>query len=127
MIDASDLRIGNCLKLASEDWGAEKGKIARITASDIVDIEYTGGEGYEFIPLNREVLINAGFLPSTDQEYELPIDNDNKLVANPYIEGGYAVQLCCQTTWSGLKPLYLHQLQNLYYVLTGKELNTGID
>jgi hypothetical protein len=123
LLIASDLRIGNCLKFTGSDWPDEvRGKINLITASDIVDIEFTSGENYEAVSLNPEILLNAGFQKTTDTELELKIDDDNKLVANPYIEGGYAVQLCCQTNWSGQKPRYLHQVQNLYYALTGKEL-----
>jgi hypothetical protein len=124
LIKANELRIGNYLKLVGPSWTTQqRGIIQRISASDIVDIEFTGGDAYQPIPLNKELLLQCGFTYSTDTELELSIDESNKLVANPYIERGYAVQLCCQTNWAGQKPLYLHQLQNLYYVLTGEELN----
>lgn len=48
---------------------------------------------------------------------------DAILTVNPHIEVGYSIQLCVKGKWCGRPVQTLHELENLYLDLTGKELS----
>jgi hypothetical protein len=114
MIEAKDLRIGNyCLR---------EGKMHKMIAYDT--LMASRGDAYEPIALTPEILEQCGF---DDGLYEL--------FANTYLQldrdNGYSVFIRQDDTNTGgnfnfvlLKRgiKYLHQLQNLYWCLTGEEL-----
>jgi len=75
------------------------------------------------IPLNKEVLIKLGFAPLSDSDHGL------RLSVNSVDELSWSFNekiLKYQTKGSGFTRdyniKYVHQLQNLYFALTGKEL-----
>ena len=140
MIKATELRIGNIVCPVSRHteihmpdtlvqlritgialWSVEAhlfNKNLSLTVPHTYDINDISG-----IPLNPEILESCGFVKTNiPEEYELKIDEEESLVANPFILGGYSIQNCVQGNWSGQKKQYLHQLQNLYSALTGEEI-----
>jgi len=115
-VKASELRIGNLVKL-------ESGEIVPIRGGGIAAIE-SGYLKVEPIPLIEEWLVKAGFelldgiyyksmfAYGGDQcdDFELQIFNND--------ENYFAV-----STMETYIPIeYVHQLQNLYFALTGEEL-----
>jgi len=113
----TDLRIGNLVQNS-------KNEIYKIYFGyDLDGLGYTIG-----IPLTRELLIKFGFkidmLHGRFNKYFIgknPITNDYMLVLtwldghdSPFFQNGHH------------KIEYVHQLQNLYFALTGEELNISI-
>lgn len=115
---ANELRIGNFVK--SKDG---------VTVVDLIK-EDGIGIGYDFdakysweeikpIPLTEEILLKAGF----DEESEKPINYS----ANLYVDM-VSNEACVGCEYDGFHLVrsnikYVHQLQNLYFALTGEELN----
>ena len=121
---ASELRIGNLV-----DLGNRIAKISEIyhTACTVLDLEETQDtiEDYERtkpIPLTEEWLLKFGF--------ELDIEDDG------YSKGKYKVSVsdegCIFFIYDSYYPIeicefkYIHQLQNIYFALTGEELILNI-
>lgn len=98
MVNASELRIGN--------WAVNYGNYVCIEADDIVDCHYSP-ESYDPISLTPEILEKAGFR----------IDPNSKKHAGK-VHRCQGITINLET--SRIK--YLHQLQNLYFALTGEEL-----
>jgi hypothetical protein len=102
---ASELRIGNLVDLI--------GVAVEITANHIKDIS-EGDSIYKAIPLTEEWLVKLGF---KERRYSMcaPVyGNEIIELANDFsitYNGGRRVQI-----------KYVHQLQNLYFALTGTEL-----
>lgn len=125
MIDAKELRIGNLFSF--------HGIIAAVTSIDSKFVE--GGkplnavaerlgrmttELAEPIPLTPEILESAGF------EYSIGTETKTVFYANGAImlvenNGGYNYMF----SKTALK--YVHQLQNLYFALTGSELTINLN
>ena len=122
---ASDLRIGNLvnLMLNHEDF-----ETICVDVTDLINIPHGGV--YEPIPLTEEILLKLGFknidkggndfITYTDSEhnYYLQIDvrkNDGKylILDNSFDD---------LRAFSMVDIEYVHQLQNLYFALTGNEL-----
>ena len=98
---ASELRIGN--------WFIEQ-TYAQITAQQILDFyDYPLDDFYKPIPLTEEWLIKFGFEKAyeTCYQYKDFILNDKFIMMDIDI----TIQL-----------KHVHQLQNLYFALTGEEL-----
>ena len=129
MIKANELRIGN--------WVSKNDKIITIDAEGILDIERTGSDTVEPISLNEEWLRKLGFSQRGPNQYikELPkrniTDSGVFRVSIPESTGqdlvvsidrrqeknqedtGFVELVECQ---------FVHQLQNLYFALSGEEL-----
>ncbi len=69
------------------------------------------------IPITEEILLKCGFVRCHDKEYKYSFNEDNCLILSPY-KGKY---IMCDIDISVVVK-YLHQLQNLFYSLTQKEL-----
>lgn len=134
MISASELRIGNFIY----DDENQIAKVERIESNDFY--KYNGSDDEQIIysingtmrmsseispvPISEDILFKCGFVEST-------IRTDFKLKLRIC-----AINLYCRfnTEWYfelegiylGSTPKYLHQLQNLYFALTGKELDVKI-
>jgi hypothetical protein len=113
MIKANELRIGN------EVMNPFSGTTGRVTAMDISDIE-NGSKERQPIPLTEEWLNKAGCNIKEGVgwkyycfiDFDLQVDLCNK-VAFVQRHDEDAVPFPCQ---------YIHQLQNIYFTLTGEEL-----
>jgi hypothetical protein len=110
MIAANELRPGNFLTRAGH-WVIVDGQTIR-------DVSSVPGaaERYEGIPLSRAVLDRCGF-----RDGSIRVSNDVGWAFRLELDSGelvlavkeYALPVNCK---------YLHQLQNLYYAITGDEL-----
>lgn len=110
---AEELRIGNLVLLPN----GNEYKIERN------DFQYISGlsniEDYQPIPLTEQWLIDFGLLKKPNHkcfhikgmEFDLPI-----------MSGGYHDNECGLDEENRITLFYVHQLQNLYFALTGEEL-----
>lgn len=131
MIDVKALRIGNwILCKGSSHYGIVTGEILAKMEKD-----EKFREKFEYIELTGELLQAAGFFINEDnplkpvcEEWSLKIgvrgDNENVITVNignnEKVEtfGAYTVN----DRWGSNNFKYLHELQNLIFVLTGSEL-----
>ncbi|QHC84967.1 hypothetical protein AS589_09380 [Empedobacter brevis] len=99
-----ELRIGNCL------FDPEENKNVLIEGVDIflIQMEHPRESKYEPITLTEEILLKCGY-----SEYDLDI---GRIILTE--DGGFIITRLSQNVT--LKTL--HQLQNLYFALTNKEL-----
>ena len=120
---ASELRIGNYIQFRHTETPV------KITLGDFVR-EYKNEhlEDYEPIPLTEEWLVKFGFEKVTDFQFSI---DDSYLTLK--VEDDNWDELCMDVfimTLDMHKPFYItcieyvHQLQNLYFALTGTELET---
>jgi len=114
---ANELRIGNLVF-------NHLNTIQKITASNIVaqsQFDIAKAKGYSPIPLTEELLFNCGF-ELNDKCYEICSQN-GIVIEIRFISDCYYLVTQCEWGYNGF--LYLHQFQNLYFSLTGQELNTS--
>lgn len=123
MIQANELRVGNCLLNAKGQIGKVKEIIIGDAGHDykhfvrFSDLVYGGYlENLQPIPLTPEILEKCGF-----NNLNFPGDSYFSLIKRPK-ENYYDVLLVPDDANLGVRLLYLHQLQNLYFALTGEEL-----
>lgn len=123
MIKASELRIGNRVRFINQSIIVHAGTIEDCDRANKSDAPYQ----YEPIPLTPEILEKAGFERWAylgDNKYEFLICKARTLIC--YHEGN--IRECSLYQDSKMidlpasKVQYLHQLQNLYFALTGEEL-----
>ena len=109
-LKASELRIGN--------WHWGDGKPREINAFDIKDLsDDPQDDFYQPIPLTEEWLLKFGLTKTNGGNFSCAdiCVYDNLENINISLENGdIGVELRC--------PKYVHQLQNLYFALTGEEL-----
>lgn len=108
---ASELRIGNYIGIL--DPGIYK-KCDLLDIKDILD----GDTTYKPIPLTPEWLVRAGF---TQKDMA-----DLGLYCSLKISDEIKLSMLADSIWIDEHPtpaIYVHQLQNLYFALTGLELN----
>lgn len=116
MIQPTELRIGNCF--------ADLGKYYKATSRDLDNYDrQTGMTPYNPIPLTEEWLMKVGFVKintSSDQFGVFEYHHAGTMFMGRWCNGLFH--------WNGLdiKLPYLHQLQNLYFALTGEELKIEI-
>lgn len=121
MIKANELRIGNLVQFESETGFTEQVKVVCIRENDfdaegdeVFHNEKYDGD-YEPIPLTPEILEAAGFDKVSGLTYDHKDGNTIRESSGQY---WYYVKI-----HGNLRSIqYLHQLQNLYFSLTGKEL-----
>ena len=102
-MNANELRIGNLL----ENWYGDN--YFEVTIEDL-QIIYNGKSKAKPILLTEEWLLKFGF---------------KKVAENDFILGKYSLYYLLYYDGyrvSEITPKYVHQLQNLYFALTGKEL-----
>ncbi|MBC9913179.1 hypothetical protein [Chitinophaga varians] len=130
MVNASELRIGNLLYYKNE--------VIRVSMFSPNNVYFQNQKqvGVIFvnpIPLTEEWLLNLGF--SKGQRYEYRIDLfkifGDELIIDMEYYGDYRLQpgntsIEHQTVGGSCR--HVHQLQNIYFALTGQELtlNTGL-
>ena len=119
-IRANDLRIGNWVKYHSKFE-----KVILIDGDGYIGLHESevipeSALGLKYIPLTEEILLKAGFIKKGDW-YFLDI------LCLGYITRDDVLQTEIKTSlnidkWVVIDIKYLHQLQNLYFALTGEEL-----
>lgn len=148
MINTKELRLGSWINVPRADQSPFRiDEIEFLTANDCKVGMHTQEGGHpltwylkdlEPIPLTPSILLNVGFHEDNYGVFEFVRDNA------PYVSGCDILLWCKQyekdgkTTWefcmgkslSNLQRLcdldYLHQLQNLFFILCGKELEINI-
>lgn len=124
MITATEIRIGNAI------WDDVAGKVRFVTHRIISDIASSAESlPYSPIPLNAEWLVKFGFVESKSYDskqrnfkkegFNQLADYGGQIIILP--EGGFA-SVSCGYYENQIDCPYVHQLQNLYFALTGEEL-----
>lgn len=121
-IKASELRIGNIVM--AHDFVSQEYKYHTITPSSIVaqsQCDIAKVPCFKPIELTEQVLLKCGFNWISDTWLSIPIDNGWNIC---YDVTGYIYlkynDIECEI--SHFKFEYIHQLQNLYFALTGREI-----
>lgn len=129
MIQPKELRLGNLVKTAYDDSGlpgvCKILELQRSKVSVIFDDKYPEESNYLSllpIPLTEEWLLRFGFSQlvsgkALTDEFE----KDSLILAMPTNEGA-GFQVCIEKKYINLNIVWVHQLQNLYFALTGEEL-----
>jgi hypothetical protein len=124
----NELRIGNYIKLMLND---EEFAIIQVTLNDLDAVDNKKGV-YEPLPLTEDWLLKHGFSVK-NFDYSIPISECKVvwLTLIPQDEECSAYSVCVTQTDEDEEDQnaflsdisYVHQLQNLYFALTGKELD----
>jgi len=125
MMEARELRIGNWIECSEVDeFGNLVYKAYQVSVSDIWNIRYNEirKKEYETIPLTEEWLKDFGF----PWEIKFQANGNDEfwgLFSECYPkEKGYNLIMKRDKILLIPEIKYVHQLQNLYFALTGKEL-----
>ena len=128
MIQPQELRIGNYVEYRIQDElddRKEWWELSTIDSTDLQILESGIDDDYRAIELTEEILLKFGFEKIKSDEYphkfiinkdmrdEVEIENLNSQNCFVFSHG---------KKFSSIKIEYVHQLQNLYFSLTGKEL-----
>lgn len=117
----NELRIGNFVVFTNSAFGSGQGVVSAIQKELILTAEGSAIYPSELKPieLTEEWLLKFGFVESAEDYYEI-FDCVVHLIANRTFigVGEYPDSLESEL----ITPLYVHQLQNLYFALTQKEL-----
>ena len=139
---ANELRIGNWVQINNQEWPNLKGVKFKVTSIDcnalmLYSIRGIGNSNYnqydyniEPIPLTEEWLLKFGFHKKDAEWYLHPCFELKIIVFNKGEFNG--VMFYTRTIHTDFTPIYctkhinhVHQLQNLYFALTGEELTYG--
>ena len=126
MIKITDIRIGNSLLLYNE--------VVKVTEIGFKDDDfYLRVEGknngyyidqFEPIELSEDTLLNNGFKKRGEFWHDLYLDEITKLTLSRQPNGKTNFKMLIHKNIFDINHIkYLHQLQNLYWCLVGKELN----
>ena len=133
MIEANELRIGN---LVYDNFDVSNPYVVTIfSLDDFIAISH-GCNKYQPIPLTEEWLVKCGFVKDSKIEYLMGHIN-NTYTKSYLIIGTYdnvfspCVRMYDRDDWAYYEEIgenikYLHQLQNLYFALTGEELTINL-
>lgn len=120
MIKANEVRIGNWV----EDIAPYDKQYLQIRWENIGKISENGYK-YRPIPLTPEILEACGFVNKPNEtfnlSYELTIDGFASTFRTWQYRGEWYIEPMGYDT-GNISIEYLHQLQNLYFALTGQEL-----
>lgn len=124
MIQANELRIGNCVKLNNSDTTLVPRDFQRYCKS------FGIFEEFEPIKLSEEWLLKAGF-----EKDDTGVDIFDQDYCEWYQKEFPVIGILCQSSDKSyifdentdtLRLKYVHQLQNLYFALTGEELEINL-
>jgi hypothetical protein len=140
MINSFELRIGSWVRVtfSEDEVGFGKDYNSYITAIQQMksmvfgDHHWHPNDKLEPIPLTEDILLKCGFekfieqgsdhwYPNQDGLWSLRLENNNPLEYIFMIQVRVDEYLKLDTRYR-----YLHQLQNLYFTLTGEELNISL-
>jgi hypothetical protein len=122
MIKANELRIGNWVLLNTK---AIRPRPVKVEGKDIynIDNKSAGYEQVESIPLTPEILEKAGFTEEEDYMELYGYRSFKHNTPNTYAKiSDNTVEIYMRGLEDWLLIESLHQLQNLYFALTGEEL-----
>ncbi len=123
MVQANELMIGNLVNLVSLDGDVLE---IEIMASDIEFCDENENDFnicYKPILITGEWLLKFGFKHALSGMEKFPLKTINRMKADSLTE--YELCIGVENLWL-TKIKYIHQLQNLYYALTGEELTLSV-
>ena len=131
MITANELRIGNfILNSNGKIEIVETLRYGLINSYDIGDEETCGEDCYNPIPLTEEWLVKMGFEIDRTGDLSIMINSAVTHLFFNKVKDFFYPMILVEAEFSGLGSncvglnsiQYVHQLQNLYFALTGEEL-----
>jgi len=121
MINATELRIGNLVRLKEHD-AQVKVEQYQLCESDLIDVQP--------IPITRDWLLKNGFKEYIDFGLRTGTYDKMPLCGFAYSMNTKKVMILHDGNhlchWIDIKIEYVHQLQNIYFALRGEELITKI-
>jgi len=123
---AKELRIGNYIKLM---FNYEDYEAIQVTSDELVMVDKKQAD-YEPLPLTEEWLFKFGFnhIDKSDNDYITYTDSNHEYYLQLDVrrkDGKYSI---LDNSFDDLRDFtmidisYVHQLQNMYFALTGEEL-----
>ena len=137
-LKCTDLRIGNWVKVNDPIFGVNTYKVATIRDNGIITLSDNMSclvDNIEPIELTEEVLVKIGFKKNKydcwkyfpDRENEISILMTDNYTTIEYVNLFHCPQDVTEVNYGSTlefpRRIYLHQLQNAYFILTGEELN----
>ena len=119
MIQANELRITNIVHFVKENVDAEIGH-----HNLGILLAYPSTNDYEPIPLTEEWLLKFGFEKQSDYFF---YNNNYRVESFRSSEWCFRARVTKNESYPIAIIEYVHQLQNLYFALTGKELKLKND
>lgn len=119
MISSRELSLNNVILFKGQQIILNKAKLRHITDSDHMLATL------EPIPLTEEWLNQFGFI-ITGNDYTLSLFEQTILCAHQVSEGSFTMGLSVNRSWSSLPYMFVHQLQNLHFALTGQEITLNL-
>ena len=120
-MEAKELRIGNLVNYRIEDKFDERKEWLEVSEIDAIDLQCIDND-FSPIPITKEWLLKFGFKQIDDRSYKLR--NFGKFIFFEQLKNSFAFYpagvLNFLMRMDNLKSV--HQLQNLYFALTGREL-----
>lgn len=128
---ASELRIGNYLQYTNDSRVKEdrRNKYFKVIPDDIVFLSENKSIDYVHpIQLTKEILLSCGFDTNYKKGYiGIDVNHTNFTLTYPCVLGEWQKSFVYQYDTFNLPRFrelrYLHELQNLFFALTGKELD----
>lgn len=125
MIKANELRLGNIVRVANLT-----GTIKNLYSDGEVEMSFSPGYEYIYedlqpIPLAPELLERCGFTVQNDL-YSLKMKDDSVLFVSSTEATAFVSQASIHDAAGEAPCKSLHQLQNLYFALTGEELTINV-
>lgn len=119
MLRAEDFRIGNIISLAGKPIRISFSTLEKLCFPELSKYQIFKGV-YQPIKLTEDILLKCGFIKDEFDNWE----NETRLgLYKPDDFDGY-LSIWGDSTVG--ECYYLHQLQNLYFALTGKELEVRL-
>lgn len=127
MINEKELRIGSIVKFNESTNDREEGEVGKFKLSDFYSISEAGMDfdNIDPIPLTEEILLKCGFKKSKEGYWDNGVIEVGYTTSDEYFQYEYLTGVGTSMT-EMVNVKYLHQLQNLYFCLTGKELEVNL-
>jgi len=121
---ASELRIGNLVYCWNPSTGTHNETVISINWKHIRNrVEQPEDTTYEPIPLTEEWLVKFGFKDVQRGFYSIKAGSTFFRLTPPQFMGEWQTEYCwVYDDFKFTEVKYVHQLQNLYFALTGEEL-----
>lgn len=121
MLTAKELRLGNKVYSVYSPYGVEQGRgVVSVTLSILNDIPNKMSFRYEPLPLSIELLESLGFINATIRNNPR---NSTWVLGDIHLWADNKGNIAYKGQFNTTFIKHLHHLQNLYFALTGKELD----